>query len=225
MPTLPPGSSLPVYPDPYANSSAPNPIYIGDCTWKEIAGADIAKNEFEIDVLTRPFMGPKSAFDSWIRNFPKYSQDYQYPTMARTVYRTKGLDAGMMECHLEYKGLIDGVPPTILPVTDVVLKSCQLTTDNAADGNIEVQYYAPTTTYRYVLAAANSGPLFGSPLYTSLDITPFSPRPPDYTGVIKYNTPDTCEGFKREQQGLWFTYEEVWTTLVQPEYALVEIPA
>lgn len=201
----------------------PTPIMCGHCAWAEIDGADIVKNEFEIDVLTRPFMGPKADFDKWIKGYPKYSPDYQYPTMARTVYQTKGLGGGMMECHIQFKGLIDGVPPTILPITDVVLKSTQLTTDNADDGKIEVQYYAPTTNYRYVKAGADSGPAFTSPLYTSLDITPFNPRPPDYAGKLQFKTQDQVESFKREQQGLWFTYEVVASTLIQALYDLVEI--
>ena len=77
-------------------------------------GADITKNEFEIDVLTRPFMGPKSTFDQWIKGYPKYAADYQYRTMARTVYQTKGLAGGMIQCNIQFKGLIDGVVP--LPV-------------------------------------------------------------------------------------------------------------
>lgn len=210
---------------PFGNKYAgPVPIYCGTANqWDERDGTEQVKNEFEIDVLTRIFMGPKSSFDTWVKGYPKYSPDYQYPTMARTIYSTRDMGGGMMECHMQYKGLIDGIPPTILPITDVVLKSTRLTTDNADDGNIEVQYYAPTTTYRYVKAGADSGPAFTSPLYTSLDITPFSPRPPDYTGKLQYTTQDIVESFKREQQGLWYTYEVTCTTLVQALYDLVEI--
>lgn len=215
--------SVAATPDLYANSSAPNPKYIGDCSWKEIDGADITKSEFDIDVLVRPFMGPKAQFDVWIKQFPKYSADYQYKNMARTTYRTKGLPGGMMECHIEYKGLIDGILPTILPISDVVLKSCRLTTDNVDDGNIEVQYYAPTTTYRYVSPANQGGPAFTSPLGTNLDISPFSPRPPDYEGLLQYQTRDIVESFRKEQQGLYFTYEVVCTTLLEPLYDIVEV--
>lgn len=194
----------------------PQPKYIGDCSWGEMDGADITKNEFEIDVLVRPFMGPKSTFDQWIKGYPKYSPDYQYRSMARSVFQTKGLAGGMMQVNIQYKGLIDGVPPTILPVSDVTIKAVKLTTDNADDGEIEFQYYAPVTKYRYVNANNDGNPQYGAPLSTNLNITPFNPRPPEYSGKLQYDTIDIVEGFRKEQQGLWFTYEVDTATILIP---------
>lgn len=196
--------------------AAPLPIYVGDCTWGEMDGADIAKNEFEIDVLTRPFMGKKSLFDQWIKGYPKYSTDYQYRSMARTTYQTQGLGGGMMKCLIQYKGIIDGTPPTILPISDVKIKSVKLTTDNAGDGEIEFQYYAPVTKYRYVKAENDGGPQFTSPLPTNLPLSLFNPRPPEYTGKLLYDTIDIVEAFRKEQQGLWFTYEVDTATIIIP---------
>ena len=195
--------------------------YKGDVSFKEIYGATIQKNEFEVDVLTRTFEGRTSLLSGFLGTKLKYVPDETYPSMNLTEYTATELEGGMSRVVITYKGLI-GPAPTPTVVDQTQLQSVQLTTNNPDDGYIDVQYYAPTSTYRYVLASYENSPKY-SAVNSTFKMRPFNPRPSDYTGQLQYNKAEIITEFTVEQQGLIFAYTVTAAKILEPIYALIEV--
>lgn len=141
--------------------------YVGNVEIEEIAGASLAVDAWGLDQCTRKYKGALtklSAFLATLRR-DRFKPDPHYPalTLAQYVATENGPWA---EVDVTYKGTFDGnLPQPPPPDSGVSVESVSLsllTNDGPSSDSPTVQltYYAPTTTWRYVARRRPVAPQF-----------------------------------------------------------------
>jgi len=144
--------------------SAASPITIGSANGlTPQAGATMTKSIFGIDIVSRPFLCPRSRAQSLVPR--PGDSDIFYPELRATgnftLTELEGLQCSLV---VEYKGLIGNVIPDPIITSGVTDGSVSATAgDNGAPEDQrtwEVAFKGPTSIYRYITEGRPLGPKF-----------------------------------------------------------------
>jgi hypothetical protein len=142
------------------------PILLGQSSFlTPMPGANMQKNAYGIDVLSRPFSVPRNKVASAIP--AQRSADIFYPNLRATGNYSVSEGEGLLcTVTVEYKGLLNNFIPDPLISTGLSTGQTSATTGDTGNPDTqrtwEIVFYSPTQTFRYITSSNPAGSKFSS---------------------------------------------------------------
>lgn len=141
-------------------------LYVGNCEFEEIDSSDITKDPWSMDAMTRTYAGRRDKLTAFLATLTKNKPDDEYRQLFATQWRVRN-ERAFSYVTLELAGLLDGKLPDPTYHDGTSRESIQL--ENLNGEQTEVEYYAPTTTIRYVSRTRPTKRLYGGRLQRTKD--------------------------------------------------------
>jgi len=199
----------------------PTPISVANTAFREVSVQE-TKNRGGMDSVSIRLRGAASALSSARAAYRRAGQYGTYKTMA--IETIDSTDSGpVAEINLTLLGFIDAIDSKngVVAVTDDISgQSVTINTD--ASENITFNYFAQTTSVRYISRTKDAPRNTRYPGVVPSSIatgTLFQPNPPKYTGSIsgRYKLVGRLISFQRERvaDNVW-AVAETWANLIEP---------
>lgn len=177
-------------------------------------GSELSTDEFGLDVLTRPYL---VRTDMAPQLLPREGEvDFQYRDLTFSTYRLTELPNFWSRLSIEYVGHVNGYRRSPQGEPGRRREYVQLKTTE--DEDVEVEYFTPYTTYRYVSNGEPRKPRFNGPMIFGPDeISLGTERPARRKGRLMYRYENVLEEWSGRPRGRYYEVTEVWTMRLLPD--------
>jgi hypothetical protein len=205
------------------------PLFKGTTSFRLISEDD-AENRSGLDRYTAVFQGEYADLDAEKAKWPRGTSTAStlgHSNMRLVSMRSAQPQSPFATLTLEFEGFLSNTTSSEpIDITDAIsLQAVTLVSDETdADGNdvnVQVQYYAQTTTSRWIHYGTNQPlrPKYPTVLQSEIDSSAiFNPYPAKYPGSLQYRTLGILSEFRRERivPGVWAVVE-TWTNRIEPK--------